>query len=1855
MEVVQESAARILYVEPNDVFDSTLNGEELVKLNGASITPKYEDLCISFNLIIDQFSRLRKSGQSNSINEQSNENKVVTIEWFTTISEMEKKKDNGFSIMSGEEGNGGHNNFLTTYYTDLSFDSYKQKTQIEGLGVESVEISYESWYTPTVVIKFVDVRGSAIFGREEAIHNIEEDMTVDNIFGAFFTMPYPRFRLQVKGFYGKPVTFQLTCESFKGQLNSKTGNFEANVRFIAYSWSLLTEIPFMYLVAASNAPYIGADYWDRHKNDPEWQLWDKDGNTIQPLKLDEMFENIRNATNFIDDKISKLNQEESERNAQIDNELTTLDEISKKQTQFINDVATLFEKKYINSKDGQGYEQYIFFSDTENIEINNEVKISFEELVTLINNYTSTQTKALIPASNKPNDWDSSVKLPSTFNCSDFLDISGNEYKIKHQTTNNVKDFTFNDNQRLNSNLSDIISNDIVKKADYLKQYAFVINVFDYKAQRIDLNNQYAKDIQEQYDKINALSQDEISELIGFRPYIGNVFRIIFCHVETLCHMLFDSADEIYQQMARNERTRAVLGIGADTEDFKRVDFKNVDNIGPWPALFNEDNQDTGYQTIKPNVYAWCGDLSHNFIEEKVVYALQEGIERMVDRLGEEETQGGLYSYNFFPISPLDFVNRTNPFNAAKEVSIDTLAGYLSMRTALFFIGNNAYDFTKDFKTLGKIDAFNYYIANGTVSKIKQTFEKFVEGRKPEDILYEIALCEKNEDNQKYCTNETDKYSFETIKTGENSRHPMFTEDGNFLNLTHWKYNAKGMFFLPSKLRQDFVKYHGDGGLKKDSEHNGCIIPQIHPDGTAYEWLCTFPTSKLTFITDKTKYINKNMFGIITDSTQVRAIENRIKSLKEETLTAVDYEVKEDVKNAYVEEIVEKRLKVFPYKNDFTTRCLAPKVSFVEQKIIDFDDPNKLNTAGYAMLTMTEEYDVKKFSLSINDTNYDISFEDILITRFLIDYDELFMHPFFYLQNEIEDNKERINAKAILFLHTFFCNYQGNILNFLKIDYDIVSIPKALILFYGCLCWWKRQRENNKTIVKFYKDFYEDPGKKNTLISNDKLYDGSDVYTCASIMSKNYRSFSSILGEYLDINIENQLIKLYEEFVDKDFPTILRNLEILDAGNNNKPFTFNAFIKFKQNYLDYDSNKNQKTSSKNTVEIAKGITEYVAFIAPYFNSKYQSCKCFNDNLIRLLISDNNPALPKLRSMYIDYYVVYNLHDESNDGTIYTISIRPNLFKDYLSGFCETVKEIIDANTINVGGEFNGNVSETTYGNTELSISIYYYIKNLWDKWLCPSYSDAFDVKNFFNKNFIFIDSFYRNTSNKLAIDCQVLLDAFMRLEENASLFSFIGKVINKHKCILMPVPDYVGFNNDKRDANVKCMNELFRPMPFNNIPQPSNSNKFVCIYTHNPAIHASETNLYPNDSYNIWNAEEGSITSIAKELFSVSKRAEEQGDTVLATNYGYYVPSFGVAFGRQFNHLFKDMKISMENPVMTEQSIIAQWNIAMKGSASGKSICFTGQDTYNIFTNYSYSVDIEMMGNVQICPLMYFQLLNVPMWRGTYMIYKVTHSMRPGDMTTRFTGMKMSKHAKPFNTNFYTIVKSVKTQAQGITLLNDCDDENNTVTAGSGYTGNVTNENAKKVLSYVPYYMKSNTVYATAGHGRRNNYKDNIGKQITINGQDYKINSHPKGDAKGSGDCAFATGSRFTMANVVKSISFWGGKRDYMSSVSTEVIKNLEPSGFTLVYHNNIENGIKYCDNKQNVRPCDVAVLLVYSGKQKHVHACMWDGENWVSDFVQGSVNCYSGDVSDRDGSYSICLFRHPDVQESGMTVVKVN
>ena len=290
----EERINRICYVEPNDVFDS---------IDGIPVTPPYEDFSIAFDLIVKVASRFRSNevrGNSGQVDDKGNYQWVIS--W---TSAPKQDTPSWVTFMSGNDvGNG--TNSLTTSYTDISFDHYFEGEEIEGLGVEQVNVSFESWYTPTVSIKFVDTRGSAFFGREEAIH-YNDKLTADNVFGCFATIPYPEFKLQIKGFLGKPVTYQLACSNFKAELNSQTGNFEFTVSFIGYSYALLTDIPLDYLIAAPHNPYVGVEYWDKHKSDPKWQMLGEDGKPDkEPVRLNYFFNMIENAQSKYNEKQSAI-------------------------------------------------------------------------------------------------------------------------------------------------------------------------------------------------------------------------------------------------------------------------------------------------------------------------------------------------------------------------------------------------------------------------------------------------------------------------------------------------------------------------------------------------------------------------------------------------------------------------------------------------------------------------------------------------------------------------------------------------------------------------------------------------------------------------------------------------------------------------------------------------------------------------------------------------------------------------------------------------------------------------------------------------------------------------------------------------------------------------------------------------------------------------------------------------------------------------------------------------------------------------------------------------------------------------------------------------------------------------------------------------------------------------------------------------------------------------------------------------------------------------------------------------------------------------------------------------------------
>ena len=90
---------------------------------------------------------------------------------------------------------------LTTDWTEMYNEN--RPYDVEGFGVNSIDITYNASLIPKVHIEFIDVRGKNL---------LERGGDVNNPYNVFYTYPYPLFELVVKGYFGKAIRLPLVME-----------------------------------------------------------------------------------------------------------------------------------------------------------------------------------------------------------------------------------------------------------------------------------------------------------------------------------------------------------------------------------------------------------------------------------------------------------------------------------------------------------------------------------------------------------------------------------------------------------------------------------------------------------------------------------------------------------------------------------------------------------------------------------------------------------------------------------------------------------------------------------------------------------------------------------------------------------------------------------------------------------------------------------------------------------------------------------------------------------------------------------------------------------------------------------------------------------------------------------------------------------------------------------------------------------------------------------------------------------------------------------------------------------------------------------------------------------------------------------------------------------------------------------------------------------------------------------------------------------------------------------------------------------------------------------------------------------
>lgn len=668
------------------------------------------------------------------------------------------------------------------------------------------------------------------------------------------------------------------------------------------------------------------------------------------------------------------------------------------------------------------------------------------------------------------------------------------------------------------------------------------------------------------------------------------------------------------------------------------------------------------------------------------------------------------------------------------------------------------------------------------------------------------------------------------------------------------------------------------------------------------------------------------------------------------------------------------------------------------------------------------------------------------------------------------------------------------------------------------------------------------------------------------------------------------------------------------------------------------------TFSRIEVEVAQDLAKE----EDYYEVKRKNYYSNADQTFKAL-SPSTPLQTTLLALLREKSCVSLFTNALEEGTV----LEENIDRAYVSQFVDAV---IDALPVNPTIE---TITDLELSEGSLSIdksqkdSLYYTLKNLYDRWLSTYTSNTFRLKSVPEErrakekkmeddekgnsntaittsefdNFLYVDSFYNDISKDFFVNPSTLFDIVNSQivgDSNYNVYEFIARICEKNKLLLQCLPVYNNLYSQK------TFEEIFKPHSLYYGPERIHrrlGNTYLIMYTYEQSHHLNlaqdKTNdvSFSNDGFDIADIY-GEITPDAMELFPQSSDKKN-----------YNICAFGVTPGAQNQSYFTKVSVGMDNPRITDfaiKNLFQLSSMAKNGRAEGVGV---GQDMYSIYSNRAYDCRVEMMGCANIMPMMYFQLNNVPMFRGTYMIKKVEHHIQNNTMTTTFTGTRMSRRHIPFNQAIFN-VEALVSALEGVDKNKD-----SYVTIGvqrvkvhsNDTVERVTNESAE-ISQPVANYDNSRefNVWAAINQMYQVLYTVEEGKTF-----------RPLIDRKEAGDpspaiCATAV-ELFLMAGFnglfpannkqqAVVINGYRGKAEVaVNGVKFEGengynMKNkLAALGFACIAAG--ASAVTEMQKNHRLQECDVCVMKPPKNHStQYGHVCMWAGDEnpkWISDYMQ--------------------------------------
>lgn len=1538
---MREINKNIAWVEPNFIYSSSkdlvVNNIDTNQERVYETTPPLEDFCIAVDLEVEIMER-GKGGVTTPA-------KTILVSW--TSKSKEKGKVSFFEGTKHKYGDKVGVNYLTsTPVTFGTFEEVKNEGTNECFGINSIDIQYNSYMVPEVTIEFTDIRGISLFSPEELRHSgvneegiggmVDYEANIaGSFFKCFFSFPYPRFKLMVKGFYGEPTSYELTVADFRTRFDCNTGNFNATAKFVGYAYSLLNDVTMNALVVAPLNEYFGENYWKTNVENGRFSF--EDNTPMQ--RINEIIEK----TSKLKENIEKLNNESpiSQKTRELDIENKKITNIVNAHDNFFISLAEYFKTFKFegtnNPLTNRNNKTLVVFFKEENfkdIKVTDEITSRYNILKETLINYGNGFEK-LMPYGDK-------------------VEFQKNEYTV---LVDEIK-----------TNFPEYASQCGINFTEG-KWYVIYYNGSGLNEKINTIKDKNDNEITENQKELNSVTKQMIINALSFNPTVENVTKLIFAHFETLMASMYNCINSI-----DNKRQPSTLGLTT-------TDIYVEGGVGPFPRV----DIKSIHNGIESNEEGWLGDLLGGKNEQEV--QLIEGLLKAVDKFSSLTEQPSQLLFNGssdisartvmeIPVTPMDILMTKHPYgNEIDFNNISDVIGKVALRmTSIIGIYDNI--FGNDYYDFGKADAYNFKAKYPSVGK---TFLTRLCGGN-ESINTNLFLnCLRNLNTEEKIDN---KWAWDS---GNDKSKGMFDSNSLILYDVDVKDNKKCKILPISNF--NWGKINSTVLMDQYPEDIDDFVSTCYIDDKDNKYFCnnifkldenyksySGYTSKMAVDNKQFNYVNKLKlnFDLPTYLNEFYKDDERVFGKK---LSDIDPTINF---NSY------HKSHIIPSKRQLSKIEAKNSTSFNGSSPFD-NDFNFLKT-DKKNINRKSKGSFSNINDITNLLSYTIpTFRGVKTDKWLfntVETDDKIFTNEWSLFGQLDYYKiPTEEGKALAFLDTLKLKEEGSNMGGFRFDnYSLdndknltahilndkepfMIMPYSALLLLGGYFWREREINNGKgePLGEFiHKNKRNKPFEAITYSIDSKLFS-------------------------LRYEIKNTLIDEFVKWVGDSISgfQVFKSFELSPKNGNQ--------IEFVEKFI------NELKTNKENIE---------SFLwdnaNDNFYKNYISFNLVNDN-IKLFNRETSTDLNTFITFYLKPCMVIKPTKYIFDS--FDVDIKFNgRERTYLNGFLTKLKELYQK-------DYETSKAEPIIVNPirtseHIKINLYKYLKILYDKWLSGCKIDDWKLENFYYNNWYFLDSFYNKIGDRILINMPKFSEdiLYSQKESGYSLLSFISKAYASNRLAFHCVQNFMDLKNEHEEEKFK---KLFKAIPYNEID--FNNINFhpafllMYVYEQSSKLDIKDKNAqYKNDSFNLDDPDD-LPTQITSKVID-----EKDGSIV----NGFKIPAFAVTYGKQYQSYFKNIDISTDNPIVTEEAIKTQFMIASMNSnhgENGKKIEFLGQDLYTIYSNNSYTCTVKMMGCAWIQPLMYFQLNNIPMFRGAYLIQKVSHHIEPGNMETTFVGVRMAK------------------------------------------------------------------------------------------------------------------------------------------------------------------------------------------------------------------------------------------------------